>query len=429
MNGEEIHRLQQNLVETLKKDNNITTPFIEKAFRRVPRHLFLPDEPLEKVYSDVAIAVRRDAQGQWTSSSSQPAIMAIMLEQLDLQPGQRVLEIGTGSGYNAALMASVVGPQGRVVTIDIQPDLVEQARKSLQVAGYDQVQVIAGDGGFGYPEGAPYDRIILTVASSVITPAWRQQLAPGGRLVLPFSMITGQQSVAFERRGEELVSVSIKGCGFMLLQGAFAPPQPARTQIGPDPRLFLLHFSGQDLPLEAERFAGWLNEEGKDWSTGMTTAFAELHDSFFPWITVRDLQVPGGTGLAAGLCATGDLADKNLIPALFGRGGEWKQMNTFVWIEPGGAAAITRPPGVIPPLVDPNHPFDDEPFELYIRQLGPSTSATERLLKHIQYWDRAGKPSSSRWHIRAIAAEKEYHPAEGEYLLERPYTKLVIHYL
>src|SRR5215213_10658912 len=151
MNAEEIRNYQQALVQQLKKANILKTPLVEEAFMKVPRHLFLPDEPLDKVYSDVAIVMKRGAEGQWTSSSSQPAIMAIMLEQLDLRPGQRVLEIGAGTGFNAGLIASVVGRSGKVVTVDIQPDLIEHARKCLDAAGYDWVQTVVGDGGYGFP--------------------------------------------------------------------------------------------------------------------------------------------------------------------------------------------------------------------------------------------------------------------------------------
>ena len=170
----EIQERQQALVDQLKEKNCITTSPIEQAFLAVPRHLFLPGEPLDKVYTDWSVVVRRDAEGQLTSSSSQPAIMAIMLEQLDLRPGQRVLEVGAGTGFNAALIASVVGPGGAVVAVDIQPDLVEHARACLDAAGYEWVQAVVGDGGYGYPDGALYDRIILSVASSVIAPAGRE---------------------------------------------------------------------------------------------------------------------------------------------------------------------------------------------------------------------------------------------------------------
>src|SRR5688572_8525711 len=97
MKDANIEKYQKALVKQLKQANVLKTLLIEEAFMKVPRHLFLPQEPLDKVYSDVAIVLKRGDEGQWISSSSQPAIMAIMLEQLALQPGQRVLEIGTGT--------------------------------------------------------------------------------------------------------------------------------------------------------------------------------------------------------------------------------------------------------------------------------------------------------------------------------------------
>src|SRR5690606_14213709 len=138
--------------------------------------------------------------GQPTSSSSQPAMIAIMLEQLDLQPGHHVLEIGAGTGYNAALIAHLVGEQGRVTTIDIDKGLVDAARAHLAKAGFDRVEVIAGDGMRGYAPNAPYDRIILTAAGWDIPPEWLAQLKPDGRLLLPLSFYGPQLSIAFERR-------------------------------------------------------------------------------------------------------------------------------------------------------------------------------------------------------------------------------------
>jgi protein-L-isoaspartate(D-aspartate) O-methyltransferase len=428
MNSADIQNYQQALVEQLKKANALKTPLIEEAFFKVPRHLFLPEEPLDKVYSDVAIVMKRGEEGQWTSSSSQPAIMAIMLEQLALKPGQRVLEIGTGTGFNAALIASIVGPSGKVVTVDIQPDLVAHARERLDIAGYDWVQTVVGDGGYGYPDGALYDRIILTVASDVITPAWREQLSPGGILVLPFGIVGPQNSVAFEKRGEELISVDIKPCGFMLLQGAFAHAQPVRTQLGPDPRLFLISELGKELPVGADTIATWLSQEGQDRGTGVTIARYELEWGFSTWVGLHESQAKQQTGLPATLAAMGDLADQNIIPALAGVGGEWKAMYSAVIIETDGMAALMRPPGQLAPLMDISHPEDNIPFELYVRNLGPSENAGQRMLKYVQNWDQAGRPNSSRWHIRAIPAETEYHPTDGEFLVNKPWTKLIVSY-
>src|SRR5207302_1492517 len=156
--------LHQSLVDQLRQAGCIRSASVEAAFRAVPRHLFLPGLPMEGVYRDEAIPTK-ELDGATVSSSSQPAIMAVMLEQLQLQPGHRVLEIGAGTGYNAALMAHIVGDAGRVVTVDLDDDLVMSAREHLAAAAFSRVQVVCGDGGLGWPEAAPYDRILLTVGA------------------------------------------------------------------------------------------------------------------------------------------------------------------------------------------------------------------------------------------------------------------------
>lgn len=121
-----------------------------------------------------------------SSSASQPSIVADMLDALDVQPGQSVLEIGTGTGWNAALLARCVGEHGRVVTIEVDPRLAQDARGALTNAGYEPL-VITGDGTAGYPAGAPYDRVISTASIREVVPrAWLNQLRPGGRLVTPW---------------------------------------------------------------------------------------------------------------------------------------------------------------------------------------------------------------------------------------------------
>ena len=172
-NYDDIATLHRSLVDNLNSAGNVQTPRVEEAFRQVPRHLFLPGVALDQVYSDVSIPTKR-IEDQVVSSSSQPAIMAVMLEQLQLEPGHRVLEIGSGTGYNAALMAQIVGDSGRVVTVDIDEDLVAGARGNLSLAGFGEVQLFCGDGAFGYQGSAPYDRIILTVAAWDIAPAWHE---------------------------------------------------------------------------------------------------------------------------------------------------------------------------------------------------------------------------------------------------------------
>src|SRR5687768_1419512 len=126
--------LRDALVDGLVREGSIRSPAVEAAFRAVPRECFLPGVPLGRVYRDEAI-VTHEQDGVPISSSSQPAIMAIMLEQLAVEPGHRVLEIGAGTGYNAALLAQLVGPRGRVVTLDLDEPIVAEARANLAAAG------------------------------------------------------------------------------------------------------------------------------------------------------------------------------------------------------------------------------------------------------------------------------------------------------
>src|SRR5437870_2678788 len=160
------------LVETLRSDGHLRSARLAAAIEAVPRELFVPGVPLDDVYRPRDAIVTKRIDGVSVSSASAPEVVALMLEQLDPQPGDRVLEIGAGTGYNAALLAHLVGPTGRVVTLDIDEDIVDAARAHLAAAGMDAVEVIRGDGGLGHPEGAPYDRIVLTVGAWDIAPAW-----------------------------------------------------------------------------------------------------------------------------------------------------------------------------------------------------------------------------------------------------------------
>src|SRR5262249_20804440 len=146
--------LHRALIDALVSRRAIKDLRVEAAFRAIPRHLFLPDVPLAEAYRNEAIPTKL-ADGEAISSSSQPEMMAIMLEQLALEPGLSVLEIGAGTGYNAALMAHIVGESGAVVTMDVDADLVHGARAHLAAAGLERVRVVLGDGGLGDPDGAP----------------------------------------------------------------------------------------------------------------------------------------------------------------------------------------------------------------------------------------------------------------------------------
>jgi protein-L-isoaspartate(D-aspartate) O-methyltransferase len=217
----EADELRARLVAQLRQANLLRDEAIERALLRVPRHLFLPQVPLAQAYADLAVPTRWE-NGMPVSSASQPAIVALMLEQMQLAPGMRVLEIGAGTGYNAALLAELVGPSGQVTTIDIDPEIADEARANLAVAGCSAVRVLASDGYEGWDAGAPYDRVVLTVSASDISPAWFEQLADDGLLVLPLSLRATEASVAFRKRWGRLTSESITPCAFVRLRGAAA---------------------------------------------------------------------------------------------------------------------------------------------------------------------------------------------------------------
>jgi protein-L-isoaspartate(D-aspartate) O-methyltransferase len=214
--------LRQRLADVLVADGSIVSSAVEAAIRTVPRHLFAPQAALDKAYAAHDIVVtKRDEHGVTTSSVSAPSIQALMLEQSGIGVGSRALEIGSG-GYNAALMAELVGGDGAVTTIDIDPDVVARARSCLAAAGDDQVRVELADGEDGWAPGAPYDQIIVTAGAWDIPPAWVEQLAEGGTLTVPLRMRGVTRSITFQRGDGCLVAQSAHVCGFVTMQGAGA---------------------------------------------------------------------------------------------------------------------------------------------------------------------------------------------------------------
>ncbi len=190
---------------------------VEAALRTVPRHLFAPGVALEKAYADRAIVTKRNERGS-ISSVSAPSTQAMMLGQLQVAPGQRVLEIGSG-GYNAALLRELAGPDGSVTTIDIDQEIADRARTCLATAGYRDVRVVCVDGEFGAAQYGPFDRIIVTVGTWDIPPAWVEQLAEGGRLVVPLRTKGLNRSWILEHAGGYLTGRDPQSCGFVPMQG------------------------------------------------------------------------------------------------------------------------------------------------------------------------------------------------------------------
>jgi len=213
--------LRAALTRHLVAEGSIRDERVAAAFQAVPRHLFVPQAPLDRAYADDVVLMKRNEAGIAISSVSQPSIVALMLEQAGIRPGDHALEIGSG-GYNAALMRELAGPKGSVTTVDIDPEVTDRARVLLTAAGYDDVRVVRADGEFGVPEGAPYDRIVVTVTAWDIASAWIEQLRPGGRIVVPLRLRGQTRSIAFDRVDDHLESRSTTLCGFVCMQGAGA---------------------------------------------------------------------------------------------------------------------------------------------------------------------------------------------------------------
>lgn len=217
--------LRETMIAELRAMGGIRSEPVAAAFRAVPRHLFVPDAPLELAYAaNATVWPKHDGTGRMTSTVSAAHIQAVQLEQADVRPGMRVLEIGSG-GYNAALLATMVGAAGEVTTIDIDPEIVDRARACLDAAGYPQVRTVVADGDTAAPEHGPYDRIVVTARSWDIPPGWVEQLAPDGRIVVPLRLRGLTRTVALDRAhggSASLTGGDTRLCSFVPMQGAGA---------------------------------------------------------------------------------------------------------------------------------------------------------------------------------------------------------------
>ena len=215
--------LNQLMVDAIAAARPVGTrdPRVLAAIRAVPRHAFVSGASLADAYNpDLAVITKRSPAGAALSCASVPYLVAAMLDQLDVHDGHRVFEAGAGTGWNAALLATLAGPNGHVSTIDIDAEITAQAAASLARAGFPGVHVATGDAGLGVPDNAPYDRAIITIGILDIPPAWFGQLKPGGRLVVPLRWRGQTQSVALVL-GEDRVlrSDSVFLCGFVPMIG------------------------------------------------------------------------------------------------------------------------------------------------------------------------------------------------------------------
>lgn len=265
----DAERLRNALVDQLRADGIARTPAVETALRTVPRHVFVPDVPIEDAYANAPVHIKYDTDGSSISCASQPGVVALMLDQLDARPGERVLELGAGTGYNAGLLAHLVGESGHVTTLDVDDDLVEGARAHLSAAGTTNVEAVTRDGALGHAAGAPYDRIIATVGAHGVPHAWLQQLAPRGRLLVPQRLKgTVSRSIAYEQRDGRWMSLGSEMNTFMPLRRGIADDDRQVIPLSTDGTVRLQAPAGQKI--EAEALAGVLHEPRTEEWTGMT---------------------------------------------------------------------------------------------------------------------------------------------------------------
>jgi protein-L-isoaspartate(D-aspartate) O-methyltransferase len=208
---EEFIHQRELMVERQLRTRDIGSLRVLDAMRKVPRHLFMPEDVRHDAYVDSPVPIGEN------QTISQPYIVALMTQTVDPRPHQRALEIGTGSGYQAAVLAELVS---EVYTIEIIPLLGERARGTLEELGYDNVEVRVGDGYQGWSEEAPFDIILVTAAASEVPEPLIEQLAEGGTLVMPVGRVGGIQALTtVTKTGGEVFRTHVTSVRFVPMTG------------------------------------------------------------------------------------------------------------------------------------------------------------------------------------------------------------------
>ena len=196
----------------LKAENRIKTKEVEKAFFDIPRELFVPGDVKNSAYIDTPLII---GEGQTISA---PHMVAIMCEALGIKKGQKILEIGSGSGYHSAIVSKLVGKHGHVYSIEIIPSLAKNAKKNIKQARITNITVETGDGSNGLSDYAPYDRIYVTCAAPEIPPLLIEQLKDDGKLLIPVGKRFCDLKLIEKKQGG-IKTTELGGCAFVPLVG------------------------------------------------------------------------------------------------------------------------------------------------------------------------------------------------------------------
>jgi protein-L-isoaspartate(D-aspartate) O-methyltransferase len=207
---------RKKLIDSLVRRKYITKPDVISAMMRVPRHIFVPKAIERFAYHDTPQQI---GSGQTISA---PHMVGIMAEKLDLKSGQKVLEVGSGCGYHAAVVAEIVGRSGHVYSIEYIRTLAECAQENIKKCGLeDYVTIVHGDGGLGLPDHAPYDRIYVTCASPDVPSPLIDQLTDKGKLLIPSGGRHFQTLMYWEKKGKKIIKKDYGGCVFVPLRGKY----------------------------------------------------------------------------------------------------------------------------------------------------------------------------------------------------------------
>ncbi|MGL5866778.1 MAG: methyltransferase, FxLD system [Dermatophilaceae bacterium] len=294
------------------------TPTVIAALGKVPRHRVIGEadtaDPAMTYDAENIVVTKKDTDGNNISSVSAARIQAIQLEQADLRAGHRVLEIGSG-GVNAAYLAEIVGPDGLVVTLDIDPEVTARASRFLASTGYDPV-VVTADGAGGAPCYAPFDRILVTVETVDVPPAWWDQLADDSIIIAPLRMGGMTRTVALTRDASDpdlLASDDLQLCGFVPMQGAGTNPQHRIVLNGAADSPVALRLDGDTSEgaahgLDAAGLAAALHEPRVELWTGVEMGASESFEHLDLWLatTIAPMLTlaPSRGAVDAGLVAS-----------------------------------------------------------------------------------------------------------------------------
>jgi protein-L-isoaspartate(D-aspartate) O-methyltransferase len=362
-------------VQQLRERGAVRTERVAAAFAQVPRHVFVPDVPAQDVYADRSIAIKLQ-DGIPISSSSQPAIMAEMIEMLALRGGERVLEIGAGTGYNAAVLAELVGASGSVVTIDVDDELVRAARRHLDDAGYPQVRTVCADGVHGDASAAPFDRIIATVGVEAIPGAWIAQLREGGRLVAPLTIRCQQKVIAFARTARGLVSDAIVDAGFIMLRGDAAYAESIALALD-DPGTTLRVRTAYAQTIDVHALTRALHGKPRDTPPVRRMTIDDVWSGFALWLGLNDPAF-------GRLTAHGPGAESGPVPNLAVGSGALYGLASTLGIAGDGELVVFAPRGM---------------NDVVVRRFGEDRGAVARVQRAIAGWDDAGRPGNGSLHV------------------------------